>query len=196
MESDEAEKNRIRGREWTMDYRGIGELLRRSQGSSLVPFYRPTVRKDKFLVNLEPRNEPNEEMMEQLECLMNSMQILCYPMEPYRADKIKAEKAQKHIQYELSKADSTAEFVVFDIAGRQLAGENHEGFDTFAAGLPCYHHGAGSVQATVLEPGNAALYGARLPTERGSEMYAAAKARFPELLQPLVKAVAQIENKV
>jgi hypothetical protein len=198
MESDEAEKKCIRDKVWTINYQGISELLRRTKDGQLTPSYIPTVRNNKFLIKLWPNGKSNEYATEdeELEVLLNSMQINCYQMEPYQPDKIKAQKVQQYLSSELKKVEPSAELIVLDIAGHLLAGEASGicGSECFAAGLPCYIHEAGPVQATVLEPGNVALYGARLPAEYGSEMYAAAKARFPELLQPLVKAVAQLES--
>jgi hypothetical protein len=177
-------------------------LTDRAQGTGMIPSFKPTVMQD-YLVEFWPgagAPEKKEEQEEAVNMLVEYMQTAyMHSMRLYEPDENKAAGYHRHIEGELRKVAADTQVVVLDLAGDMLAGgaSNIRGGEALPAGMPCYISGAGAVQAAILEdPKDTAIYASRLPATghpSHSKMYALAKGRFPELLQPMIKAVATID---
>ena len=173
------------------EHSGISELYHRA--SDLGILLNPTVDGRLLVRFIQPLDND-------IDRVLTCMQANCTPLTPYAPDAKRAEAAHKQITDELRRAGHTKlELVVLNLADQLLAGEgsNLMGNEGFAVGQSLYGtRDANRVQAiTLVEPAGHALYGARLPIpgKSCSEMYLAAKAKFPDLLKPLATAVAKLE---
>jgi len=177
-------------------------LTDRAKGTGMIPSFKPTVTQD-YVVEFWPEAgapEKKEEQEEAVNMLVEYMQSRSFhSMRLYEPNEDKAAEAHKQIEGELRKVAPDTQVVVLDLAGDMLAGgaSNIHGREAIQAGMPCYVTGAGAVQAVIFEePKDTAIYASRLPASghpSHSKMYALAKGRFPELLQPMIKAVAPID---
>jgi hypothetical protein len=168
----------------------------------MLPAFKPTVTQD-YVVEFWPVSgapEKKEYQEEAVNMLVEYMQsTYLNSMRLYEPNEDKAADVHKHIEGELRKVAPDTQLVVLDLAGDLLAGgaSNIRGSEVIPAGMSCYITGVGAVQAAIFEePKDTAIYSSRLPASghpSHSKMYALAKGRFPELLQPMIKAVATID---